>query len=63
MLRFILAQGKQPAGQHRFLWIPMTEAVFWTAVATAVAVIAGIIVAVVLARRRAAERSRGVSGE
>ena len=44
------------ARQHRFLWIPMTETVFWVAVATAAVAISGIIVAVVLVRRRAARR-------
>ncbi|UCG42533.1 MAG: hypothetical protein JSU73_11795 [candidate division WOR-3 bacterium] len=63
----IVAQENAAAGQHRFLWIPMTETAFWVAVATTAVAIAGITVAVALARRRAAkraaERSRDVTGE
>jgi len=53
LLCLIFAQEDAPAGQHRFLWIPMTETVFWVVVAAVAVAIAGITVAVVLARRRA----------
>jgi hypothetical protein len=62
-----VAQSVAGARQHRFLWIPMTETVFWVVVAAVAVAIAGIIVAVARARRRparrAAERGRDMTGE
>jgi ABC-type sugar transport system permease subunit len=56
MSLFVVARSAA-SRQHRFLWIPMTKTVFWVAVATVAAAIAGIIVAVVLGRRRRKARN------